>query len=740
MKKRIIALVLALVMSLLALTSCGSFDFIEEDLSAYASFDYEAFKAALKNIEIEDGDFTTDAATREKLVKAKIYNAVADKIIAATFESDRVTTGELTGGDVLYFTYYAVDEKTGNVFFFSDMKEAAITASSTKANHVIKLGDVDEDNEFLTLIKENLVKEDITDYIYSMLTSADLESDKLGVTADDVIVISYSRSYSKTTEDGKEVTVNESAAYEVVDLSGDHILVSYILDEDSVAKVGSTLSVLDTKDEEGKVTTKQKFDVDVKDDEGNTIKYTYSNVKIQWKLESEGKVISTFKHTPYDTDKNVTPDNLYSTSATKVNLKDVELTYYVYPVYAIDAPAYEEITAKDILSYVYGSSLKETSFEAFEDDKYVNGEEKIADLIEDIADVYDTKSEDNEVYAQGTDLKLLLEAYNNAVKDGGSKPSDDQQEAIDKAKEALTKAQSAARDAIVDKIVAAYNGTDTLGDVVLEEYYDNNFHTLKEAYDTDITEKVQAEVWNLIEESVKVTSYPEKLLKEYVDHLYEYYEYEYYKGDYSSSVKNIDKYENLNAYLIATLKIDSIDKLDAALETEAKEALDPIIKIYVVAKACEADAVAVLKSYIEADIAGGAYRIDEESYRDTYGDDADKKIEEALENAKESQETALEEADMFLVDDAYMKNYKKEIGRAYYRSLVEDYGEINLRASFQFNRLFYYLTSTNIVYNEEEGHTEIKYTEDETKIDFRTVQYTLVDPDAETEEDAEDKD
>ena len=347
MKKRIIALVLALVMSLLALTSCGSFDFIEEDLSAYASFDYEAFKTALKNIEIEDGDFTTDAATREKLVKAKIYNAVADKIIAATFESDRVTTGELSGGDVLYFTYYAVDEKTGNVFFFSDMKEAAITASSTKANHVIKLGDVDEDNEFLTLIKENLVKEDITDYIYSMLTSADLESDKLGVTADDVIVVSYSRSYKKTTEDGKEVTVNESAAYEVIDLSGDHILVSYILDEDSVAKVGSTLSVLDSKDEEGKVTTKQNFDVDVKDEEGNTITYTYSNVKIQWKLESEGKVISTFKHTPYDTDKNVTPDNLYSTSATKVNLKDVELTYYVYPVYAIDAPAYEEITAKD---------------------------------------------------------------------------------------------------------------------------------------------------------------------------------------------------------------------------------------------------------------------------------------------------------------------------------------------------------------------------------------------------------
>ena len=78
---------------------------------------------------------------------------------------------------------------------------------------------------------------------------------------------------------------------------------------------------------------------------------------------------------------------------------------------------------------------------------------------------------------------------------------------------------------------------------------------------------------------------------------------------------------------------------------------------------------------------------------------------------------------MFLVDDAYMNSYKKEVGRAYYRSVIEQYGEINIRAAFQFNRLFYYLTSTNVHLNEDGDHTEVNYVDG--KLDFRTVKYTL---------------
>ena len=410
MKKRIVALILTVVMSLLALTSCGSFDFAEEDLSNYATFDYEAFKQALLNIEIEDGEFTTDSATRDKLVGAKVYNAVADKIIAGSFESDRVTTGELGAGDVLYFTYYAVDEATGRVYFTSDMNESSLTASSTKANHVIKLGDVDEDNKFLTLIKENLVKEDITEYIYNMLLASDLTADELKVKEGDTIVISYTRSHSKSEGEGEDIVttiVNESAVYETVTLTKDDPFLAHFLAEDSVAKVGSTLEVLDKKDEEGKVTTKKSFEVEI---EG--VKYTYNNVKIEWKVDKAGKAIATFKHTPYTTTKSVKADNLVVTSEQSKDLKAVELTYYVYPVYAIKAPSFEEITAADVLNYVYAGALKDTSFDAFDDETYANGDKKIADLLKDVANIFDTKTETNEVYAEGTDLKTLLDAYN----------------------------------------------------------------------------------------------------------------------------------------------------------------------------------------------------------------------------------------------------------------------------------------------------------------------------------------
>ena len=106
-------------------------------------------------------------------------------------------------------------------------------------------------------------------------------------------------------------------------------------------------------------------------------------------------------------------------------------------------------------------------------------------------------------------------------------------------------------------------------------------------------------------------------------------------------------------------------------------------------------------------------------------------IAERTESAKEriasNEESAKENASYFLITDEVFKDYKKEIGRAYYRQLTEQYGEINLRASFQFNKLFYYLTSTNIQQSTEgdHKHTEVKYTEDGSMIDFRIVKYTI---------------
>ena len=723
MKTRIVALILTVVMSLLALTSCGSFNFANEDLTAYADFNYDTFKAALSTLVIKDGDFTTDEATREKMVASKIYTTIADKIVTATTdEADRKTEGALGKGDVLYFVYYAVDEATGNVYFTSEMKEASITTSTastdlTKDKHVIKLGDVNEKGELQLKLKEALGEvnvPELKDAIYSMVTAADLTSEELALKEGDTIVISYKR--TSTTAEGEKI--EETANFVKITLASDSEdeLVKKFLEEGAVAKLGSNLTVKNGE------TNSESFTIG---------EYTYSDVKALWKVESEGQAIATFKYTPYTSDKKFSPDNLTKNDDSKqVNLKDVELTYYVYPVYAIAAPTVEEMTAVDILVYAFGSTLAETSFEAFKDETYVNGDKKIADLLKEAANVYNTSATENDYYKEGTELKTLLDAYNEAYKaSSATGATTEQKETTTKAQNALSKAQRAEFKLVAEKIAACTNGTKTLGEVIIEEYEHDTHHSLKEAYDTDIAEKIQSAVWDLIQKSVTVKAYPEKLVKEYMDHLYESYEYNYYKGDYSSTVKNIDKYASLNEYLITTLKLTTKDtlvkeELNAALEKEAKAEIETIIKIYVVAKACQEDAAKVLPNYIEADIAGGAYHVSEKAYKDAYGDKADAKIEEAKKNAEENIASAREEATVLVITDAYMKDYKKEIGRAYYRDLCEQYGEINIRAAFQFNRLFYYLTCTDIQLNEDGTHTEVKYTED-GYLSFRTVKYTL---------------
>ncbi len=728
MKKRIVALILTVVMSLLTLASCGSFDFVEEDLSSYADFNLEEFKKALQKLEIEDGEFTTDTAIRDQLVAAKIYNTVVDKIIAQTDEDERLESGALTAGDVLYFVYYATDAD-GNKYFLSDMNESTITSTTTsiKNNHVVRLDDYfdPEDEKFHKVIADNLIKDvDLKDYAYSMLTKSEIEAEaekalketKPDATADEIkaakaeaikikagdkLYISYNLSYNTKNDEGVESIIKQKASYELITLDAENSFHSQLLAA-TKANVGET------------VTTKDP----VKVVDGETT-YTYTDIKILWKVENEGQAIATFEHVTYTEKYEVSPDSLYATGG-KIDLKDKALTYYVFPVYAIDAPSSEEITGADILYYVNGSALADNSYDAFDD---VSG---LEDLLKDVKSIFATTEKDNKFYKEGTDLAKLLKEYND---NGGANPTTAQKDKNTEAKKALTDAQNAELKKVVDKIVALNSGK--LGEEVLEEYEHNTRHSLKEAYDSTIVTNVREAVLDLIYESVKLNGkYPEKLLEEYVEHIYESYEYKYYTGDFDKTTSNVQKYATLNDYLEATLKVKGEDKINEAIEKEAKAAIEPIIKIYVVAKALESDAVKAMvgpNGYIEADIKGDAYKVDEKAYRDYYGDEADEKIAEAKKQAEENIKAAREESGLFLINDAYMRRYKREVGSAFYRQQIESYGEINLRTALQFNKLFYYLTCTEIAFNAEEGHAEMQYTADGTKIDFRTVDYVIVD-------------
>ena len=864
MKNRIIALILVVVMSLLALSSCGSYDFAKEDLS-YASFNYADFKDALGKIEIEDGSFTTDEATRLKIAAAQVYNAVSDKIVSITKEEDRNTTmsGDkaLTEGDVLYFVYYATlkdSEGKEHVFFGSDMNMTSLTSSSTKANHVVKLDSYYDakTNTFASLLQQKVLEmieggEQFN--TYATKTKAQLEADfveaweaeeshfgttnaedyeksyKLknpDATEDEVkaavdafkneyaqakkdavkvvegktYYVSYTRKYEtpKLNEDGTEMkdddgnviyeTITEKSAYEAITLDSNNPLHALLLHEKATASVGDTAFAAFIKVEtegEGEnatetVKTNSTFTVTFPDADSKVKDgvYTYSSFAIKWLVEEAGTPI-VITHTPETTKANTTtdsegketvgkkektPDSLY-VDGQKIDLVGKELTYYVFPVYAIDAPTAEEITATDILYHLYGSKLTASSLEVL-GEEYKKGDDTLEALLKEISMIFDTKStvEGNTYYKEGGALYQLNKDYNDAVTAGGSKPSDAQQKVIDTTKEALTDKQNEMLKAAIEKIVVLEKDGKVLGDEIFKynaeelaketpdytkvytgEYYENTYHSLKETYDADITKKIQTAVWDLINEmvTVNVDGIPADLIKEYMDHLYESYEYDFYKGNYvdpnssssssSSTTTNYDKFEgSFDRYLNkVVLKIDSAKKVDkdalnAALKAEAQKYLVPIVKIFVVARACNDDAVAVYATYVQQDIDGGAYNVDREYFDNLYPNDAkkaEKKYNEAVENAKENMESSLEEAKTFLIDDAFMKNYKKEVGRVNYNSAIDSYGEINLRTGFQFNKLFYYLTSADIQLNEHGDHTETMYKDG--KLAFRTISYTI---------------
>ncbi len=743
MKQRIIALVLVVVMSLLALSSCaGSFNFADEDLNKYVKeFDVDAFLEALQELEIEDGDFTTNDEIRNQKVKENIYDKVVDALIKASYESDRKTEGDLGDGDVLYFVYYAVDAKTGNVYHASNMAESSITGTSTKAAHVINLGNVDEENEFMKLLKENLAEGNLEDYTYKTLTAAqireqakkDLLAENKDATTEQItaaqnaalkvkegqtIYVSYTRTYEKTDAEGKTSTVTENATYEKITLDPANPFHAEILHEKAIANVGSNVSFYNA------TTDKTATTIKLTEGEGDAaIEYTYSKVNILWLVEKEGQSIATFTYAPYNATQNVTPDNLNSVG--KQDLKGVELTYYVYPVYALSAPAANEITVADILFYLYGAKLTTSSFEFFKEE-YVNGEEKIADLIADITKIYGEK--DEKFYKDGSDLKVLLDAVKaaeDAVK--GDKATTEEQKVIDDAKEALAKGKNVKCKEVIAKIVDAKKGDDVLGEKIYDDYTKDIKHTLKEAYDQEIVEKVQKAVWELIDKSVVLNdTYPQDVVDEFYEVLYESYENEFYTGDYSKTQSNYSKYGTFENYLIATLKVKTADEIEGAIIKEAQDYIKPILKIFVVSKAVADDAKVKLPQYVQADIASGVYEED-----------------------KESIERAENESKYFIINDDYLKYYKKEVGNAYYRNLIDSYGEINLRAGIQFNKLMNYLTSADIIMTEEEGHddhghAEYKYTDKDAEgniyISFRTVKYTIVVPtteDTETETDTE---
>ncbi len=724
MKKRIIASILVVVMLVLSLASCGTYSFTsDKDLSKYATFNKSEFVEALSKIEIEDGDFTTNEETRTKKVLESIYSSIANTVInnAKSYEFDKLEEGTVGDLDVIYFCYYAED-KDGNIHFFANMRESTLSTTS----HYIKLGAIDEDNELQVKIAEAVKGFNMENY-YSMKVAADL--DDTSVKAGDTIVVSYTREYTVTGDNDATTVYTSKAVYETITLTEGDPLSDILLNADNTVAVGSTVKVKDGNSTKTTFTVTEEID-------GTERACSYSSFKIEWLVDKAGTPV-TVQHNPYEKETEVTPDSLYTTTS-KVKLGNEDLTYYIYPVYRLSVP---ETTAESILELIVGKNITDTYFDAFENENYKFADNKtLSDIVSDLKKIW------AETYEDGSDLDTLKDAYTaaeKAVKDAGKDVTAEQETALSEAEEAYIVARRAAIKAEIAKILAATNDNaddKPMSEAIVEEHKKNTKHSLTESYNEEITNAVEKAVWDLIDKSVKVTSYPEKLLKDYQEHIYNEYEHKFYKENYtpsgSTTATNESNYAHyldkggFDQFLLDQAKKLGYTNFDEALVGEAKAAVEPLIKLYVVAYALEEDAKAVLEGYIQSDIDAGAYDSNYK-YNESLSDRKNEKAKaEAEKQAEENKKEALESAKNFIITDEVFREYKRDLGSSVYRSYEETYGEINIRAALQFNRLFYYLTSTNIVITEEGGsrHAEPKYVPVEggdPVLDFRTIKYSI---------------
>ena len=315
MKKRIISLILVVVMSVLALASCA-YSYTGDDMTKYATFDKDGFLAALAEFEIEDGDFTENAETRAQ----KVIDNIMAKLAKAADTDDKKTEGTIGTYDLIYYCYYVTAKDGTQIFYTDKMKESAATS--------LQIGLGDYSTDFMQKVAEAFKDFVFTaDSAYKQITEGKVE-------AGQIAYLTYTKKYTKTDAEGKTEEVTENYVNHRVLLDEDNAFYKHLIDN---AKIGSANKI---------ATLDWTADTYAEDVRG-----TYTNVIIDW---VESGSYKSFTDVSYTADQTVTPTMYTGSTATKENLKDVELTYYVYPVSYVEVA---DITAESIINDIYGKNV-----------------------------------------------------------------------------------------------------------------------------------------------------------------------------------------------------------------------------------------------------------------------------------------------------------------------------------------------------------------------------------------------
>ena len=574
MKKRIFSMILVVVMLVASLASCA-YNYEKDDMSNYVTFDQEAFKAAIQGLKIEDATFGHDETERQK----KVVDAIINSLAGLADTSAKVTEGKIGANDILYYCYYATGvDKDDKAFtaYAASMKESAAVK--------LQLG-ISTTKDLAAKIEAAIKDFDLKD-AYKTETGS-----TVSVSAGDRVYVTY----TVTDKEGVETTYT-NALVKAEPLTG-------------APAEGSTVNTAASFEEylvgmkvATKVAADKKFDGDTN---------TYSDVTVNW-IVKQGTAVEI---TDYKPEAKTEVEVVGST--TKVDLKEAkELTYHVYPVYAIDVVEYnsEAYTATLILKDILGTALSageiaedgtvtDGTLALFTDNGYKNGEETMNAIVKELVTRITAFSDAETKYDNA------VKSYDDAVSALNKNDTPENQEAKATAETAKTNAKTEMDtkegevDAQITKLLGCTKeGAASAEDAVKADYSKYRYNSLETSYKSSVTQSIAAAIHAAAVSAITYNTLPEKAVKEAYKSLMNDYKYDFYEGTASSSsssssssstsVSNYKYYSgDFNAYLRANVEglteTSSKDDIKAAVMAEAEVVVKDIIVIYVLKDACE---------------------------------------------------------------------------------------------------------------------------------------------------------
>lgn len=611
MKKRIISFILVIVLSVLALASCA-YSYQNDNMENYVDFNKTEFLKALKSLKIVDADFGTDEEGRKNIVDDDIITILAGK--ADT--ENKITVGTPSKNDKYYYCYYAtfVNDKNETVTVYaSSMKQ------SGAANVQLGLSSL----EGVALEIANAVKnfELVKDYVYDTDTTS---TTKKG----DVVVVTYTR---KAEGDEKGVTYTN----QIITLT-----------EDAPAKDGKKTFLNQLVGLTAGSSTGKAFEGIEETVDGKTVKVDYSSVKVNWIIKSDLDNHREVKYTPTEETK------VNDVAGNEVDLKNQELTYYIYPVYYLDVIS--ELTAEVIVDTIFGTSISagndanedgdfdddgdtKPSLDVFGNSGYKNDKETINAIVKTLATLQATLDKKETALEDAIED---LEKKQAAVDKAGDNPTPEQNDALQAAITAKNTAEgekkTAERDVTdqLNKLLACTkeNDSSTLEETIKTQYWQSVYDSNETEYKNAIKQSLAKALYAIAKENISFKKdeagkelLPQSEVNKAYNTILNNLKYDFFEGKYkptgstsssSSSETNYHYYmetkkTGFDGYLRAKYGLKDTEAVSLAYDkmwAEARDNVKEIVTVYTLVGACDKD-VSVTAEDIEEFKSGWKYYV-----------------------------------------------------------------------------------------------------------------------------------